>query len=110
MVMLALAIKILLLRRLHLKELPCLLYTSALAAEAGIEEGHSRWGIDMDEVEKHILLGFDELVFAQVVQDGVHVQINVVRRVDVSPADQQDVYKRQIMCSRRDYDGIYGSC
>ena len=74
----------------------------ALAAEAGIEEGHSRWGIDMDEVEKHILLGFDELVFAQVVQDGVHVQINVVRRVDVSPADQQKQPGHLVA----DFDGI----
>ena len=74
----------------------------ALAAEAGIEPGHSRWGVDMDEAEKHILLGFSELVFAQVIQDGVHVQINVVRRVDVSPADQPKEPGHLVA----DFDGI----
>ena len=38
----------------------------ALAAEAGIEPGHSRWGVDMDEAEKLYSLRFSvSLVFAR---------------------------------------------
>lgn len=59
-----------------------------LAAEMGIEEGKSRWGKDIEETEQHILLGFNQLVFAQIEERGVHLTINVVKRIDVSPEDQ----------------------
>lgn len=73
-----------------------------LAAEMGLSCGRSRWGLDMDEIEKHILLGFNELVFAQIVQEGVHVRIDVVRRVDVPP-DEQEQSPGHLVA---DFDGI----
>ncbi len=58
-----------------------------LAAKMGIEPGKSRWGKDISAVEKYILLGFNELVFAQIEERGVHLNIEIVKRVDVPPED-----------------------
>lgn len=59
----------------------------SLAADVGIEPGHSRWGIDMEEAKQYILSNFKELVFIEIVDTGVHVTINVVKRVNVSADD-----------------------
>ncbi|NLF80770.1 MAG: sporulation protein YqfD [Clostridia bacterium] len=58
-----------------------------LAAEAGVEPGRSRWGVDLEAAEQYILLNFSELVFVEIAEQGVHLMIKVVKRVDVAPED-----------------------
>lgn len=58
-----------------------------LAAEAGVAPGHSRWGMDLEAAQQYILLRFKELVFVEIVQKGVHLTIEVVKRVNVPPED-----------------------
>jgi similar to stage IV sporulation protein len=58
-----------------------------LAAAAGVEPGRSRWGMDLAAAEQYILKNYDELVFIEIAERGVHITIEVVKRVDVSPED-----------------------
>jgi len=58
-----------------------------LAADVGVEPGHSRWGLDLEAAEQYILLNFPELVFVEIAEQGVHLTIKVVKRVNVAPED-----------------------
>ncbi len=58
-----------------------------LAADMGLAPGHSRWGMDMDKVKEYIQRNFTDLVFVEIAGSGVHVTIEVVKRVDVSQED-----------------------
>jgi similar to stage IV sporulation protein len=54
-----------------------------LAEQAGLRPGVSRWRIDLEQAEQAILAGFPEIYYAEVFEHGVHMEISVVKRVDV---------------------------
>lgn len=59
-----------------------------LAREAGVEEGRSRWGMDLEAAEKAILRGFPRLFFAEILRHGNRLEIAVVRRIDVPEGEE----------------------
>jgi len=59
-----------------------------LAEAAGVKAGRSRWGVDMEKAVEYIRDGCGDLVFAEIEEKGVHLTIQVVKRVDI-PEDQE---------------------
>lgn len=61
----------------------------ALAEQAGIRPGASRWRIDLEQAEQAILAGFPEIYYAEIFEHGTHLEISVVKRIDIPEEERQ---------------------